>query len=344
MARTREVFPTEEIPYKWAHQAQAFARNPQGNFRFTGNVITSYSTDIAQIHRHKTRGALVLISEHRYSNTTARQLRHIAQAVRHMRSIDVPEPCPKSYAMKEAHAKNLTFLLAISADSLAKAQRAQTGHSVRWLNGKGAQALKDVQTYSEFFGIRRKVPAFPADAWQAAVDRVQTIENPSLEEIARRERQRAAREAREEITGTPREQKRQAVYAARRLAEIARECSETARAEFLNAGCHRSAWRLGSENATLAREGAIMLRVKGEEIQTSHGACIPLAAAPMVWQMVKCAIRKGVYVPEGLARRKVGDYVIDGIDADGALHVGCHEIPHSELRSMARLLKLEGAR
>jgi hypothetical protein len=87
-----------------------------------------------------------------------------------------------------------------------------------------------------------------------------------------------------------------------------------------------------------------MLRVNGEQIETSLGARIPLAAAPMVWNMVQRARRS----ESGLApcnigadrRPRIGDYPLDRIDADGTLHAGCHTIPYSELSSMARALGL----
>src|SRR6185437_10456082 len=40
--RAREVFPTREIAHLWAHQTQASARNPQGNFFFQNRTIYSY--------------------------------------------------------------------------------------------------------------------------------------------------------------------------------------------------------------------------------------------------------------------------------------------------------------
>lgn len=374
MARTREVFPTAEIPHKWAHQTQACARNPQGNLRFTGNVITSYSADIAQIYKKGKRPSvgengpgpllnatvraahegktLVLISTHRYSNTTARQVSRIARAVQHLPHIYVPEPCPRSYAMKEAHAKNLAFLVKRHADALAKAKRAQSVAVVAWRRGEGAQALEDARRYAAFFAIRRALPAFPAAEWQAAEERAQRIENPSPEEIARREKMRAQRDATSEAVAEYRAEMARSMQAAGyflsyrayrgpdwkiTLTRLAQSPIDK-QAEFLRVGCQRSAWRLGV--SCDAREGAIMLRVNGEQIETSQGARIPLVAAPLVWAAVQRAIRKGGYVPSGLGGMKIGDYAVTRIGADGTLEVGCHTIPHSELRAMARALNI----
>jgi hypothetical protein len=84
-----------------------------------------------------------------------------------------------------------------------------------------------------------------------------------------------------------------------------------------------------------------MLRVNGEQIETSLGARIPLAAAPMVWNLVQRALGAGGFEPShALGRLKLGDYPLDRIDADGTLHAGCHAIPYSELEVMARRLGL----
>lgn len=358
MARTREVFPTEEIAHKWAHQSIPCGRNPQGNFRFTGAVITSYSADIAQIYKHSKRGVLVLIDEHRYSVTTGRQLSLIAGAVRHMPHMYVPKPCPRSYELKEAHAKNIAYLLAKHDEALAAAQCAQSAATVDWRWGIGESALEDAGKYCVFFGIRRKIPAFPADAWNAARARALAIENPSAEELARREKARAKRSAAEEATleyrtamvrsmeeaghhipWRARQGKRWPEFIAR-----AAKAPIDKQAEFLRVGCLRSAWRLGIQCD--ARDGAIMLRVDGDDILTSHGARIPLSAAPAVWAIVeRCRTAGGRDFSSALQRGgyRVGDYALDSVGADGTLVAGCHSIPHSELRAMARRLGLAAA-
>jgi len=72
MARERHVFPTSEIPHKWAHATQSDARNNGGNLYFRGDTIYSYrdSWPLARIYRHKKRGVLVLSNSDRATGAT----------------------------------------------------------------------------------------------------------------------------------------------------------------------------------------------------------------------------------------------------------------------------------
>lgn len=119
------------------------------------------------------------------------------------------------------------------------------------------------------------------------------------------------------------------------------------RRNLIEIPCARNAWRLHCAEWQSGAYGQlhtnpVMLRVDGEEIQTSQGARIPLAAAPMVWAKVERARKSGrCYEPSGLADVTIGDYALTRIEADGTLVVGCHTIPYSELALMARTLGLQ---
>lgn len=83
----RQVFPTNEIPHKWAHQAQESARNPGGNLYFKGPTIYSYrdSWPLARIYGPKKDGArLVLTNSGRYSVTTVGHQHAVNMAVLHL--------------------------------------------------------------------------------------------------------------------------------------------------------------------------------------------------------------------------------------------------------------------
>lgn len=373
MARTREVFPTSEIPHKWAHQTQENARNPQGNLYFKGATIYSYhdSWPLARIYKRKVAGAvfekdnpavnLVLVNCDTYSTTTNGHASDVRQAIRHLPSLSVPVVENRySYGnnrdaklSKDEHAANLAYLEKTAAEHLSKAQRAMQVSSVNRRRGDARALLEGYAHYMAFFGIRRKVPAFPNGAWAAAEARAQRIESPSPEEIARREKSSAARAAMaDDVTEYRREMARSMESAGHYLgyraqrgknwpATLARLTGEKGRPWYAEA-CGRTAWRLGEYNGHGTGD-SVMLRINGEQIETSQGARIPLAAAPMVWNLVQRAIRNGGYEPSGLGGMKIGDYALDSIGADGTLKVGCHVIPYSELRSMARQLNLAAA-
>lgn len=76
----RTVFSDiSQIAHLFANQLQDEAKNPQRNFYFEGNTIYSYSTAIGKI----VNGS-VLLSEHRYSNTTSKQQSVLRQACSHL--------------------------------------------------------------------------------------------------------------------------------------------------------------------------------------------------------------------------------------------------------------------
>lgn len=355
----RHVFPTAEIPHKWAHQTQDSARNPQGNLYFHGDTLYSYrdSYPIAKIFRKK-GAVLALHVENTYSMTTAGHCSDARRATSHLPSIIVPRVDIGEYAVhaKDCHAANLEYLIKEAAEYLAKAQRALQVSNVTWRRVAAEERLKDAQDYCAFFGIRRKVPAFPELAWAAALQRAERIENPDPASADKRERERAKRKAAEGEITEYREAMADSMKAAGHWIgyrgikhwhkTLERALGQKGTPWYHNAA-RRTDWRLrdafgaGHVAPYYGHNGerdAIMLRINGDQIETSAGARIPLAAAPMVWERVQRALGKG-YKPAGLGV-KIGDYPLTEIRPDGTLVAGCHEIPHNELRSMARALGL----
>ena len=351
----RHVFPTSEISHKWAHQTQSDARNPQGNLYFRGDTLYSYrdSYPIAKLFRK--RGAvLALHVENTYSATTAGHCSGARRATSHLTSITVPDVRPDDKWSKGGHAQNIAYLIKEAAEYLAKAQRALTVANVGWRRTAAKKRLADAQAYSTFFGIRRKVPAFPAEAWAAALQRAERIENPDPVRDAKRFKLREQRAAQSADVTEYRQAMMESMEAAghghigyrahigarwqKALARLIGEKGES----FIFEMARRTNWRLANAFGAFGpdRNGAVMLRINGEEIETSAGARIPLAAAPMVWVRVKRALGVG-YTPAGLSAVKIGDYPLTEITAAGELVAGCHRIPHSELRSMARQLGLQ---
>lgn len=333
-----------ELVHKWAHQTKP-ASNRYGSIRFEGPALYSYAACVARIYEHKTRGRFVLLSERGYSNTTRKRLSHAHGAVSHLPAASVPHVSCGLYSAEPAtpaqHRENFEFLIARAADELVKAQRAMGLRSVAWRRDVARGILNLAREYAAFFGIRRKVPDFPEIAWDSAALRAERIENPDPASADKRERQRAQR--------IQRKREREARAAAERRAR-----------DFWRIGAARTSWRLGDAwghdyEALRSSPCALRLNAAGHvsyndgktapTIETSWGACVPLAAAPMVWTMVQRA-RAGLATVTrgaGFSRARIGDYPLDRIDADGTLHAGCHTIPFSELAAMARALKLEGA-
>lgn len=75
------------------------------------------------------------------------------------------------------------------------------------------------------------------------------------------------------------------------------------------------------------------LRVRGDDIETSRGARVPLSVAPMLWRVVRGA-HAGRDMREAIGSR-VGLYRLDDVCTDGSLVIGCHRIAYDELHAMA---------
>lgn len=381
MARTREVFPTSGISHKWAHQTQTRARNPQGNLFFEGPTIYSYRTSypIARIYTRHAKlpapeGVLVLVNSERYSVTTAGHISNVKRAAVHLPQIEVPyveAGSTNRYAAKEEHDRNLQYLAAEAARLLKEAQRVIHVNNVQWRRDRARELLDNANAYMKFFGIRRKPIAFPQSEWTAAGERVDRLANPDPIRDAKRFRERERRQTKMRAalqSAFDSYCKQVATYNAAVIE--ARKNAPDAAAYWREHGkwpasvdVHPAAFpwvgwsqkrkfesagfALPELESTDGRPREVLLRVNGEQIETSLGARVPLAAAPMVWLLVQREKEKGgrEFSHIGAASRiRIGDYPIDRIEANGDLHAGCHHIQYAELERMARQLGLiEGA-
>lgn len=410
----REVFPTSELPHKWAHQTQSRGRNPQGNLFFDGPTIYSYrrSWPLARIHfkgsqRHAMAalaigdnyennkpaeaGLLVLANSDRYSVTTSQHQSAVEQAVSHLPVLRVPNvelfnralPYERDgmlAAVKASHEENLQHFARIAEKCLAAAERAMREYSFDSSVATARSAVEHAGQYMSFFGIRRKAPTFDNERYAKALERINRILHPDEKTKARHELQRKLRQTK--MQEALREQfgawqsniasynARATAYMAERAAaanltteQIAQHWRETGEwprsvertdlpyppccgykveRKFRNAGFTiPEIVRIPYDGIERPRD--VLLRIAGDEIVTSLGARVPIAAAPIVWLLVERALRNGGYTPDrsGLSRVRIGDYPLDRIDADGTLHAGCHTIKYAELERLARALDLE---
>lgn len=85
----------------------------------------------------------------------------------------------------------------------------------------------------------------------------------------------------------------------------------------------------------------LKLRIKGEEIQTTHGARVPVDHAREIWPLLARWKAEGKTYTGAVNGRSIrlGVYSVDSFDGL-TLKVGCHLIPWGELERMAGLLGL----
>src|SRR3990167_2731099 len=90
-------------------------------------------------------------------------------------------------------------------------------------------------------------------------------------------------------------------------------------------------------------DGACLLRIEDDQIQTSQGARIPAAHAERIWNLILAVMARGEPYQHNGHSEHAGDFRIDRVEVDGTLKAGCHVILFAELQRMAKVLNLEGA-
>ncbi len=103
-----------------------------------------------------------------------------------------------------------------------------------------------------------------------------------------------------------------------------------------------AAWRDGGPRSFAAWDMPPMLRLSsdGKTIETSHGAMVPVSAAPRLWRLIERV--RGGDTAAGSAFRglHVGPFTLSEIRPDGSAVIGCHDIPHAEMAALAARLNL----
>lgn len=125
--------------------------------------------------------------------------------------------------------------------------------------------------------------------------------------------------------------------------EEAKKAAARAAREALAAEELAKEWRQGEQLHWKVRNlSESLLRLKDGEIQTSHGASIPVADAHKLWPLIQRAKRGQREYEVG---QPVGVYRLTKIRTDGSIVVGCHDIAYSEIEYIAKKLGLikEGA-
>jgi hypothetical protein len=87
-----------------------------------------------------------------------------------------------------------------------------------------------------------------------------------------------------------------------------------------------------------SNDGEIRLRVKGDELQTSRGARVPLVHAVKAFKVIKrLHDRKQAYERNGHTIH-LGHFALDAIDTNGNVRAGCHEVAWDEIARVATLV------
>lgn len=119
----------------------------------------------------------------------------------------------------------------------------------------------------------------------------------------------------------------------------AAEQAERERLARLSEAEKREAWLSGSAVSWHGDDGngGVLLRVRGDLLETSHGANVPLAHAIKAFCFVKLCRARGESWERNGRTIRVGHFQIDRIDSDGGFTAGCHRFNWPEVERVARI-------
>ncbi len=289
----RHVYPNHEIPHLWAHQSQDDARNSTGSLYFEGPTIYSYGSHFP-IARHLTneRGErAVLFTTAHYSVTTSGHCSAVARAVPRNIPVFRVPHLRSSWGDLPNHAGNVESYVRRIWELLGKARRARVNRD--WHQREALGLREQLHRYVAFFDLSN-------------------VATPQSDELDTLQAWITAHEAEEQ---QHREQAALLVEEERR-----REHAEQIRR-----------FRAGDLPASYIPGLSPMLRVMGEEVQTSLGARFPVSHARRALAFIFKVRESGQeYVRNGHTIH-LGHYVIDRIESDGTVHAGCHVVKWEEI-------------
>jgi hypothetical protein len=305
MART--VVRNSEVPHLWAHQTQDHARG-NGSISFSGKSIYSYAAEIGRLVTAPNGETVALLIDRTWSPTTSGHQSAARGAVSHLPHFTIPD-------LHGNHAKNLAALIANYRSTIDTLFRARKLPSEWQLNHAREQA-GDATRYAEVFDLPAP-EVFPETDRKAVLD-YHNEPDRAAKRALKAEREKAILEA------------RQRTEAAARAARIAANAQAIAE------------WRAGTRynlphDAARDEKGGALIRIKGNTLETSLGASVPLSHAIKVVRRVAACRAAGVSWHRNGETIRVGNFQVDAIDPDGSFRAGCHSFNWPEIEQAARL-------
>lgn len=100
----------------------------------------------------------------------------------------------------------------------------------------------------------------------------------------------------------------------------------------------RAGWLAGEANYFRGtdEQGGALLRVRGDQIETSLGAQVPLEHGTRAFRFIKLVRARGEVWRRNGHSIRVGHFTVDEIRPDGAIRAGCHLINWPEIERIAR--------
>lgn len=294
-ARIKRVFPNHsEVIHRWANQTQTDARCK--NVFFEGTSIYSYGSHYELGRLIQFNGKTVaVINDTGYSNTTNKHIHAAWNAVQHMPRVktkgDFATGCVRRGLVAE---QNKLMDHMFSHFSRVSFRSWEKSWGVRGEYGDIGGYAKEVKNFNEKT-IEFGFPELALDLNETFVE----IFNEKLVQGVERAKVRDA-DKNEKL----------------RIQEVERQ---TKALEDV------AAWRSGETKYSVTSLSPQILRIKGDQVESSRGASVTLKQAKAFLAAVESGkIKKGA---------KVGDYEFDGMTKT-TVRIGCHMIEKSELRAV----------
>lgn len=120
------------------------------------------------------------------------------------------------------------------------------------------------------------------------------------------------------------------IIAEMKAAEKVREAARAAKMAEL-----AESWKAGA-NVDIYSLPTILLRINGDEVQTSRGATFPLEHARKAFRLIAACKEKGQAWERNGHSVHLGHFNLDNVSADGDVIAGCHRIAWTEIERIAK--------
>jgi hypothetical protein len=266
------------IGHLWAHQTQGHAR--AGNVSFSGSAFVSYETVIARIVSGPTGERAYLLTLHSYSNSTSKHQNIARRAIPNDAPIFyVPVTCHGFNRWPEVskdHELNVSLFADEINSKLSDANESREPKKSRLIL-EAASVLDKANKYQSYFGLSFELPNLPYTAAQLRA-------MAEKQESDYRKRSDAARERNKALRAIPWNQRiaMQRERNAEKLQKQINAWSEKLQKQinaWLNGGASFQAYGIDT-----------MLRIKGDNVETSRDASFPVSHAKRGLALVEAVI------------------------------------------------------
>lgn len=290
----------QEVAHYWANQIQSEGRC-KASFSFEGTKLYSYSACVANLLEDRT----VVFSTESWSLTTSKHQNLAQSAANHLKAVYCQCPGSSASYNMELSRERIAHLLGCIQPKFRK---------------DGVETIPSVNKAVSLKAKARTL-AVQANEYLAAFQR----NNLGLDQYPI---------AVDNLEGVVAEMKRQEEEAILRQRLLDAAVLEDAKLALVAWRKHEQVW-----SNLQVLPCALRLNPDKTEVQTSHGARIPVGDALNLWKFLLKIRGREVDVPSG-ERFPLGPYNLDRIEADGSIIAGCHKIAFEEILGIAKELEL----